>query len=181
MKEPILEGAGSGHPARVNGRCRGLALRAEARGRRAGGGSPPGTSVSPWGGGAAESLACEEAVGPALTPKGVPGFVSTQHPPTGRRAPASGGRIALAGGKPRSWVQPKGQREGDRRGAGGGGPGRDPPPTSGRELLSVDDLGSIFLASQHLHAPAHHGEGSPRAEEAEAVREGCIELLPKKT
>lgn len=120
MKEPILEGAGSGHPARVNGRCRGLALRAEARGRRAGGGSPPGTSVSPWGGGAAESLACEEAVGPALTPKGVPGFVSTQHPPTGRRAPASGGRIALAGGKPRSWVQPKGQREGDRRGAGVG-------------------------------------------------------------
>lgn len=38
----------------------------------------------------------------------------------------------------------------------GGWEGAGLPPTSGRQLLGVDDLGSILLASQHLHTPAHH-------------------------
>ena len=41
----------------------------------------------------------------------------------------------------------------------------DSPPTSGREFLGIDDLGSILLASQHLHTPAHDREGSPRKTE----------------
>lgn len=49
----------------------------------------------------------------------------------------------------------------------------DLPPTSGREFLGVDDLGSILLAGQHLHTPAHHREGSPRrTEKPKRVREG---------
>lgn len=40
-------------------------------------------------------------------------------------------------------------------------PKTPPAPTSGRQLLGVDDFGCILLSCQHLHASPDDGESAP--------------------